>query len=233
VEINRDKAGGRWELPEALRLTPEKLAEAEAEQRALARTSPSPYANLSPAQSESARAARVIPELEAALKGVEKKLGRVFTAGGAESFGELQEAQKVTWRQLAEAHATLGRFDLAAHYEYDRAECARYLRYWRAVMRDDEHFCPCIPSLTSERDVTFPTHYVKQDVFSVKHGREMHLIACASCRFLNVTHLPPHLAEQRRHRAAARQLAEGLSPSEAARILTARGHTALNLHRRR
>lgn len=227
MEISRDNARGKWELPEALRATPERLAEFEAAQRELARRSQSPFANLSPSQSERARAARVIPELEAALKGVEKKLGKVFTAGGAESFEELQEAQKIFWRQLAEAHAVTGRYDLAAHYEYDRPEKARHLRVWRAVWRDDGHFCACPATLAGH-----PQFFVVADIFSVKHNREMMLVKCSACKCLNVTTSREVLAplqEQRAHRRAASAAAANLSPADAAKALRARGHTSREL----
>jgi hypothetical protein len=228
VEINRSGARGRWELPTALQLTsPEKLAEAEAAQRDLARTSPSPFANLSPASAARGRAARVIPELEDALKRVEKQMGRVFTAGGAESFEELQEAQKVIWRQLAEAHAATGRFDRAAHYEYDPAEKYRYQRIWRAVWRRDDYFCGCPPT-----NAGHPQFFVVADIFSVKHGREMVLVKCGACKCLNVTTnrevLKP-LQEQRAHRKAAAALVGGAAPADAAKTLRIRNHTTREL----
>lgn len=224
MEVSKDKARGRWELPEALRVTPERLAAFDEAQRELARRINSPFAHLSPSEHARARAAQQVPELEAALKGVEKKLGKVFTAGGAENFEELQEAQKVLWRQLAEAHATTGRFDLAAHYEYDRGEQARYLRIWRAVWRDDAHFCACPRTLAG-----LPQFFSVSDVFSLRHGREMVLVKCAACKCLNVTTRADVLGpirEQRAHRRAA--LATGAkTPAEEARLLRGRGTTEL------
>ena len=220
MEISRDNARGKWTLPEALQATPERLEAFDAAQRELAKRANSPFANLSPSEHARARAARQIPELAAALKGVEKKLGRVFTAEGCEDFEGLREAQQNLWRQLAEAHAATGRFDLAAHYEYDRGERARYLRYWRAVLRDDDHFCPCPPT-----NVGLPQFFAVADVFSVKHGREMVLVKCAGCKCLNVTtkaSVLGALREQRAHRRAA--LATGAkTPAEEARLLRGRG----------
>jgi hypothetical protein len=226
MKINRENAEGKWELPPALKATPERLEAWAAEQRKLAQRANSPFANLSPSEHARARASRHVEELTTALKFVEKKLGKVFTSGGAESFEELQAAQQGIWRQLAEAHATTGRFDLAAHYEYDRGEKARYLRYWRAVWRDDEHFCTCPPTLAG-----LPQFFAVADVWSVKHNREVILVRCGACKCLNVTTRREVLApilEQRAHRRAA--VATGArTRAEEARMLRGRGTKELLL----
>jgi hypothetical protein len=227
MEINRDNATGKWELPEALKATPERLKEFEAAQAVLARTTPSPFANLSPSESERRRAARAVDELTGSLKAVEKKLGRVFTAGGCENFEGLEAAQKSVWRQLAEAHATAGRYDLAAHYEYDRKECVRYLRIWRAVWRDDDHFCSCGPT-----NAGHPQFFAVADIYSVKHGRETILVKCAACKCLNVTtnrRVLDALLTQRAHRKTAAALASGMTAADAAKTLRARNHTTREL----
>lgn len=227
MEINRDNAKGKWELPEALRATPERLAEFDAAQRELAKRANSPFANLSASEGERARASRVIPELTESLGVIEKKLGKVFTAGGVESFEELKAAQRTLWRQLAEAHAATGRYDFAAHYEYDPAERYRYQRTWRAVWRDDEHFCACPPT-----NAGHPQFFVVGDVFSIKHGREMMLVKCSACKCLNVTtnrRVLDALLTQRAHRRTAAALASGQSPTEAAKTLRKHSHTTREL----
>lgn len=228
MEVSKDKARGRWELPEALRVTPERLAAFDEAQRELARRVNSPFANLTPSEHARARAAQLIPELAMALDHVEKQLGRVFTRKGVEHFGELTDAQKNLWRQLAEAHAATGRFDEAARYEYDRTEKARYLRWWRAVWRDDEHFCAC-----PRTNAGLPQFFAVADIFSVKHGREMALVKCGGCRCLNVTSRADILGpirEQRSHRRAA--LAIGAkTPADEKRMLSAAKLTTAHLLR--
>jgi hypothetical protein len=226
MEIKRENATGKWELPKPLQINADNLKDFEAALLALVRRSQSPFANLSPSEHARARAARHVEELTAQLKVIERKLGKVFTARGVEHFDELSDAQKVIWRQLSESHAVTGRFDLAAHYAYDRAEAARLLRIWRAVWRDDAHFCSCPRTLAG-----LPQFFAVGDIWSVKHNREMILVKCAGCRCLNVTTRAEVLAplkEQRAHRRAA--LATGAkTPAEEARLLGARNHTTKGL----
>jgi hypothetical protein len=63
----------------------------------------------------------------------------------------------------------------------------------------------------------------------MKHNAVRHLIKCAECGHLNVTSLPKELAEQRAHRARAREVAGTLKPSDAAAALAQRDHTARQL----
>jgi hypothetical protein len=225
------RANDKWELPAALRVTEEMLPAIEAAQRELAARINSPFARLSPQEQERAQAARLVTELTEQLKHVEHRLGRVFTRAGAENFDELRATQGALWKRLAEAHASTGRFDEAARYETDRTLKAEYLRTWRAVWRDDAHACSCPPHRGSGRNANLevPTVYVKRDVWSVRHGRVVPLVACSKCRCLNVQPLPPALAEQRAARARAHELAAGLSPAEAAARLRAAGHTTETL----
>jgi hypothetical protein len=226
MEIKRENAAGRWELPKPLQINADNLAEFEAALKALVRRAQSPFANLSPSEHARARAARHVEELTAALTAVDLKLAKVFTARGVEKFAELEEAQRCLWRQLAEAHATTGRFDLAAHYEYDRTESARHLHYWRAVWRDDEHFCSCPPTLAG-----LPQFFAAADVWSVKHNREAILVKCSACKCLNVTTKREVLApilEQRAHRRAAAS-SGAKTRAEEARLLGARNHTTRGL----
>ncbi len=49
MKVSRETAGGRWELPPSLQITPENRAEFEAALSALVARRQSPFANLSPA----------------------------------------------------------------------------------------------------------------------------------------------------------------------------------------
>lgn len=234
--MNREQAQGKWHLPKPLQVTAENLERIERANAELAARVASPYARLSPQEQERARAAALITELAEQLRLVNKRLGKVFTAAGADHFDELLTTQRSLWRQLAEAHASTGRFDLAAHYTDtdtadDRRQKAEYLRIWRAVWRDDAHFCSCPPTRGSGQraDVTAPSYFVRKDIYSVKHDRVLPLLKCGRCHCLNVTTRKDVLAPivaQRAHRARAQELVAGLSPAEAAARLRAMSHTS-------
>jgi hypothetical protein len=213
----------KWELPEALRLTPEALAEADRRDREAVARGQSPYASHSPRDFERLRALRAVEDLTAQLRHVERQMGAVFTSRGCENFEGLRDAQKAVWTQLAEAHAATGRYDLAARFEPDRRRRAECLRIWRAVLRDDSHWCGCPPQTSG-----LPQAFIKAEVWLVREGRWGHLVKCAGCKCLNVTTradvLGPLLA-QRSHRAAAAQIVAGMKPGEARRALKGAGHT--------
>lgn len=216
----------RWELPGPLRLTPERLEEVEAEQRKLAARAQSPFANLSPAEHERATAARVASEHKANLELLDFLIlkGEGLKRPSRKERGGLRvakDARPAVAAQLAAAYAVVGRYDLAAEVEPDEGQRAEYLKIWGAVWRKDEAWCDCPPPLAGG------THsFVRQNIFSAKHQREMPLLRCAVCGCMNVAPLPAALAEQRRHRAAAQALVGGMKPDEAKRVLTAHKHTA-------
>lgn len=223
----------KWQLPEPLRLTDDKreviaerLAAAEAAQARLVARAQSPFARLSPAEFERATAARVVEEYRATLEVLDALIlkGERLKRPTRKERGGLRvalEARPAIAAQLAEAYATTGRYDLAAEVTPDRDQKALYLRIWRAIWRDDAHWCACPPPLAGG------THtFVRQDIFSVRHDREMPLLKCSSCPCLNVTPLPAALVEQRALRATARQLAGDLKPDDAKAVLLERGHTS-------
>lgn len=224
MEISRDKALGRWEMPEPLRVDvdPERLAAADAAQAELARKAQSPFLTLSPSESERERAGRAAVHISAALTMLraamkQHRARRRPSRRQRLEFAEACEAERALARRLAEAHAEAGRYDLAADAEDRPAVKDFYRRVWAAVWRDDADDCPC-PS-------THEHQYALKDIFSVNHGREVALVGCNDCGFLNVKAAPEHLQAARAHRSAAAALVAGLPPEDAKRILESRGHT--------
>lgn len=100
-------------------------------------------------------------------------------------FGELTDDQKEI---LAEAFAAIGRYDLAADTTLLHREL--YEKYWAAVWRNDEDWC--LHPATAQ--------YKKEDVFSIREGKIMPLLACNTCGLLNVADSSETLAAlQKKH----------------------------------
>lgn len=210
----------KWELPEALKITnPDVLARADAMQSELALRVNSPFGHLNPQEQERANAAVMIEHLKGDLERVKTQL---TDTDGATPKQELEDAVHQISARLAEAYASLGRFDLAAEIEPREETRAEYVEILEAINRPDDEWCGCAPG----RD------FVLRNVFSLKHGRVMFARKCGGCKTVNVTSLPPHLANERAHRAQARGLVGEKTPDEAKAILTAQRHTTAQLIRK-
>lgn len=100
---------------------------------------------------------------------------------------QFQKLTKVQNEQLSEAFASVGRYDFAADTTKDKAKKKVYKQYFDAVFLDDEATCP------------HGDHkkHIKEWVFSLRHGKEMALIACSVCGHLNVTETPDALVQRR------------------------------------
>lgn len=107
----------------------------------------------------------------------------------AKRFVELLPEQ---YEMIAECHAAMGRYDLAAEITLQHKDL--YEKYWEAVFLPDEHWC------------AHPDQhkYTKENIFSVKHGKEMALLACNVCDTWNVADEPEFIKTARAQRAAAR-----------------------------
>jgi len=163
----------------------------------------------------------MVEHLKKDLERVSLQVTEILTVDGEAppQLQELQDARHHIAARLAEAYASIGRFDLAAEIEPREETRAEYVEILEAINRPDDEWCSCGPG----RD------YVLRDVLSLRHGRVMTARRCGGCKLLNVTGLPPHIAEQRAHRAKAHALVAGKSPEEAKAVLTAQGHTAEKL----
>lgn len=124
-----------------------------------------------------------------------------------ETLNAVRESQELTGYQiesLAEAYATIGRYDLAADTTADAAKKATYETYWAAVFRPDDEWCP------------HPEQhkYVKEQIYSIKEQKEMPILACNVCRCLNVADSPAKLAEESDTRTRVRAETKGMTQEQ-------------------
>ena len=105
--------------------------------------------------------------------------------------------------QLAEAFAAIGRYDLA--YETTRKHKKLYRSYWEAVFLADEETC----------EHPDKHKYVKERVFSIKHGKEKSLVVCNVCSFANVQDTPEILKQNFRQERQIQGATRGMSISAA------------------
>lgn len=203
-----------WHLPKPLQISNPKVAAAAAEMaKDLSARAVSPFARLSPQEFARVRASARIPHLAQALQQVDQEIKQ---NRGVVYGRKLQEARRALMGRLAESLATAGDYSLAAEVAPDLEKAREYAAVFQAMVLDDSHKCRCAPGKS----------YVKAYIYSQKHQRPMPLIACAGCGVMNVTTLPSELADQQSHRAKARQMVAGLTPTDAAATLRAAGHTS-------
>lgn len=210
---------GKWELPEQLRITdPLVLAQSEQMRAELSKRAQSPFAHLTPHEAERHNAGIMATHLEGELQHLSEQIARVLTVGGGDLI-ELTEARKAISARLAEAYATLGRFDLAYEVDPRPEHRAEHLEILKAIKRPDEEWnCKCAPG----RD------FIKRDIITPDGQRKV-LRACSGCGELNAVAIPKHLAQQRGHRVKARAMVSGMSIEDAANHLRAKGHTTEEL----
>jgi len=238
--MGRELEQSKWSLPAKFTLTKEMLAKSDEEQARLAAAAALPFGSMSPQDAERARSVVIAENLRNTLIDLRKQIGFALTTGEG-NLGELREAVIAVRHQRAQYLATMGRYDLAITEETDPAYRARYLSILEAVYRDDAETCSCedVRGSGEHTSVSITPLYVREEVFSIKHGQVVFLIACSSCPYLNaVPVIPERLQQQRALRAKALQLvgqpdAQGrvMPPEQAARTLTAQGHTAAKLLR--
>lgn len=192
----------KWYLPEALRITnPDVLEKAEAFQKQLAQKANSPFAHLSPREQEQVNAARIVDHLSVDLNRIDDELAK-------QENKELHEGRYAIASRLAEAYATLGRFQLALEVDPRETHRAEHLAILEALNRDTE--CECAPGKS----------FIKKEL---PQGT---LISCSGCNTLRVVQtIPKNLADQKAMRAKARTMVEGMTPDEASKTLKAAGHT--------
>ncbi len=96
------------------------------------------------------------------------------------------------YEMMAEAHAAMGRYDLACDISIAHKDL--YKKYWDAVVMPDHEWC------------RHPDQhkYTKETIFSIKHGKAMPLLACNICDTWNVADEPEHLTRARAVRAEVR-----------------------------
>lgn len=206
---------GRWELPEQLRISdPLVLAQSEQMRAELSKRAQSPFAHLTPHEAERHNAGIMATHLEGELQHLNEQIGRAIVSYSDGGMDELKEAKMAIAARLAEAYATLGRFDLAYEVDPRPEHRAEHLEILEAINRPDDEWCPCGPG----RD------HIKRDLI-LPNGERRILRACAGCKTLNAVTIPKHLAQQRGHRVKARAMVSGMSIEDAANHLRGKGHT--------
>lgn len=105
---------------------------------------------------------------------------------------------------LAESYATIGRYDTAAELSRDPQRIKHYKKVWDAVWLPDEKWCEHAPQ----------HKFVSENLFSVKEGREMPLLACNICGMLNVLDMPADLAARQQREAQIRAATRGMTMSQ-------------------
>lgn len=105
--------------------------------------------------------------------------------------------------QLAEAYATIGRYDVAA--ETTKTQREHYRAIWAAIFKPDGSWC--------EHPVQHA--YLKERIFSLKHGKEKSLMACNLCGFLNVQSTPSAVKHLNSQSGSHQGKTKGLSIDDA------------------
>lgn len=176
----------KWSLPPQLQISnPDVLEKAEAFQKQLAQKANSPFAHLSPREQEQVNAARMVDHLSLDLARIDDELAK-------QENEELREGRTAIAARLAEAYATLGRFDMAADIDPRPEHKAEHLAILNAINRDPTEWCPCPPGRS----------FIKKEL---PQGT---LLACSGCGTLNVVPgqlVPKILLEQKALRAKAQK----------------------------
>lgn len=244
----RELEQAKWRLParyelnaDLLALPPDELQKrnpemfaiwqrVQADEKRLAEMAASPFGQMSPQDAYRARAAQRAEEMAASIYAIDQQIGKALTAGEG-SVEDLQAAKLALRHRRAEYLAALGRFDLAASVEPDPQYRDHYLAILDAVWLADDMRCDCPPTRGSGEfsDITVSNFNPKEEVFSIKEGRIVTLMACTKCGFLNAIDPPAQVKEQRAHRARAAKLVGTMKPEDAAKTLAARGLTSAKL----
>lgn len=206
---------GKWNLPERLRISdPEVLAQSEQMRAELSKRVQSPFAHLSSQEYERHNAGIMATHLELERQHLGEQINDVFSGKMPGDLHEFTAAHGAISARLAEAYATLGRYDLAAETTPDEAQRKEYVEVLEAINRPDDEWCECAPG----RD------HIKRDII-LPNGERRVLRACSACRGMNVVPIPRHLSQLRGHRQQARQATNGMSMADAASHLRSKGHT--------
>lgn len=115
-----------------------------------------------------------------------------ITLQSLEQASQFMELLPDQYEIMAECHAAMGRYDLAADISLKHEDL--YLKYWEAVFRLDSAWC-----LHPDKH-----KYTKENIFSTKHGKEMPLLACNICDTWNVADEPDSIKTARTARADVR-----------------------------
>lgn len=250
----REIEAAQWHLPEKFALDPALIAlspeefqkanpemfalwtKVQAQEKEWAAAANTAHGRPSAPDLHRARAVQRAEELRVDIERTKALIDVALTSGGDTEIAELQAALLALKHRRAEHLATIGRYDLAASEEPDPQYRDHYLAILEAVHRDDPpdsgDICDCPPHRGSGEHAGLDVSqiFVKEEVFSLRHGKVAFLLKCGDCGLMNVVpDLPRHLAEARGHRARAHQLAGRLSISDAAKALSSQNLTTAKL----
>lgn len=107
-----------------------------------------------------------------------------------------------TIEQLAEAYATVGRYDDAA--AISKANKELYSKYWEAVWLDDDKWCEHVDK----------HKYIREHIWSKKENCAMPLLACNICGTWNALDAPDHLTKQKQTADDIHHATRGMSMDE-------------------
>jgi len=180
-----------------------------------------------------AQSVQIAEELAKLIERLKEERDKAVTGSGDGDPSELQGAILALRERRAHALSLHGRYDLAVEVEPRPEHKELYLAILEAVWRDDEEDCKCedVRGSGEHSKLIIPKHTIKDEIFSVKHGRVVFLRQCSRCGFLNVvTEVDQRLMKMRGHRSqAAALVTSGMSPTDAHRVLANRGHTTAEL----
>lgn len=107
---------------------------------------------------------------------------------------------------IAENYAILGFYAHAGEYSRDEQKRAEYYKYEQAVWCDDDDWC----------EHAAHHKFIKDNIFSIKHLKDVPLIACNVCGMWNAANAPEELAEARKVRERVRN---AIAPSNSIKNL--------------
>ena len=209
----------KQDIPDWLKNWPEARAEEDSRNQAeWAANTAAPFGS-SAAEMRRAQAERDAKHWESVLHSLAEGAGGVLVLPAAEN----------ALTHPSECYAELGNFDLAAKCAPHINAVIEYQALHDAVMRDDGENCAC-PDRELHGDVVIDNLHVSQRVFSRTHGKEMDVVRCGKCGFMNVKPLPDFLHQARASRRAAVALVQGREMSDHAQLLQAAGLDAVGIH---
>ena len=188
----------QWVIPKLHALTPEKLAEAEAQQAELRQKYAGfNHAQLGPRDRARKQAATRIPTLVSQLA----------------QTPENSLVHRNLKQQLYEAYALTGQFAMAATSAVTETQLERMTELSAALDRDDDDLCKCPPEC----------QHISLYVFA--RNQDMPVIKCAGCEMMNIRPLLPHLAKMQAARRESERLTAGMHPKDAVNVLRNAGLT--------
>ena len=187
----RPKDDQKWEIPERFRASLDMsdedayalLKAADEEQKKLGKRINSPFERVSPQGMQRSKA-----------------YVTVRTLLEAQGFMKLTKDQI---EQLAEAWATVGRYDIAS--KISKQHRKRYAAKWKAVYLPDDQWCNHPSQHT----------YISEYIFSAREQREVPLLKCNICGMMNVLDAPKEVADRVTRQASHQGKTRGMSIDQA------------------